>query len=132
MKSRGLSVGLVAAGIAVAVILFIVLSGDDGSDSSSTSTTAPTKIAFRDGAPVGGVREIEVAKGDPVRIEVTPDVPAEVHVHGYEVAEEVEAGQTAKLHFAASLEGVFEIEVHHLVKGEERPGVQVADLNVTP
>ena len=78
------------------------------------------------------MQEIEVAKGDPVRIEVTPDVPAEAHVHGYEVAKEVEAGQTAKLDFTADLEGVFEVEVHHLVNGEEVSGVQVAELNVTP
>ena len=110
----------------MAVGLFIVLSDDDGSDSGSTTTAtrttttggppkttttqAPPRIVFRNGAPVGGVQEIEVAKGDPVRTDVTPDVPAEVHVHGYELTEEVKAGQTAKLDFPASLEGVFEIE----------------------
>jgi heme/copper-type cytochrome/quinol oxidase subunit 2 len=78
------------------------------------------------------VREIEVAKGDPIRLDVTPDIPAEVHVHGYEVTKEVEAGQTAKLDFPANAEGVFEVEVHHLVNGEEASGVQVAELNVTP
>jgi hypothetical protein len=130
VKSRRLSLGLALAAVAGAVILFIVLSGDNGSDSGSTST--PTKIDFRDGAPVGGVRTVEVAQGDPVRIDVTPDVPAEVHVHGYEVAKEVKAGQTAKLHFTADLEGVFEVEAHHIVHGEEGTGVQVAELNVTP
>jgi hypothetical protein len=130
MQSRRLSLGLAAGAIAVAVVLFIVLKGDDGSD--STSAAGPTKITFRNGAPVGGVREIEVAKGDPVRLDVTPDVPAEVHVHGYEVAREVEADQTAKLEFPATAEGVFEVEVHHLVNGEEESGVQVAELNVTP
>ena len=130
MQSRRLSLGLAAGAIAVAVVLFIVLKGDDGSD--STSAAGPTKITFRNGAPVGGVREIEVAKGDPVRLDVTPDVPAEVHVHGYEVAREVEADQTAKLEFPATAEGVFEVEVHHLVNGEEEGGVQVAELNVTP
>jgi hypothetical protein len=130
MQSRRLRLGLAAGAIAVAVVLFIVLRGDDGS--SSTSAAGSTKITFRNGAPVGGVREIEVAKGDPVRLDVTPDVPAEVHVHGYEVAREVEAGQTAKLEFPATAEGVFEVEVHHLVNGEEESGVQVAKLNVTP
>jgi hypothetical protein len=130
MQSRRLSLGLAAGAIAVAVVLFIVLKGDDGSD--STSAAGPTKITFRNGAPVGGVREIEVAKGDPVRLDVTPDVPAEVHVHGYEIARDVEAGQTAKFDFTASAEGVFEVEVHHLVNGEEESGVQVAELNVTP
>lgn len=123
---------MAAATIAGAVILFIVLSGDDDSDSDSTSTSTPTKIAFRDGAPVGGVQKVEVAKGDQVRIDVTPDFPAQAHVHGYKVEQEVEAGQTAKLQFTADLEGVFEVETHHLVNGEEGSGVQVAELNVTP
>ena len=132
MQSRRLRLGLAAGAIAAAVLLFIVLRGEDGSDSSSTSTAAPTKITFRDGAPVGGVREIDVATGDPVRLDVTPDVPAEVHVHGYEIARDVEAGQTAKFDFTATAEGVFEVEVHHLVNGEEESGVQVAELNVVP
>ncbi len=130
MQSRRLSLGLAAGGIAAALVLFIVLKGDD--DSDSTATPGPTKITFRDGAPVGGVREIEVSKGDPIRLEVTPDVPAEVHVHGYEIAKDVEADQTAKFDFPATAEGVFEVEVHHLVNGEEESGVQVAELNVTP
>jgi hypothetical protein len=130
MQSRRLRLGLAAGAIAAAVLLFIVLRGEDGSDSSSTA--APTKITFRGGAPVGGVREIDVATGDPVRLDVTPDVTAEVHVHGYEIAKDVEAGQTAKFDFTATAEGVFEVEVHHLVNGQEESGVQVAELNVAP
>jgi hypothetical protein len=132
VQSRRLNLVLAAGAIAVAVVLFIVLKDDDGSDSTSTPAAEPAKIAFRNGAPAGGVREIEVAKGDPIRLQVTPDVGAEVHVHGYEVTEEVEAGQTAKLAFPATAEGAFEVEVHRLVNGEEESGVQVAELNVTP
>jgi hypothetical protein len=132
MQSRRLSLGLAAGAIAVAIVLFIVLKGDDGSDSTSAAAGGPTKITYRNGAPVGGVREIEVGKGDPIRIDVTPDVPAEVHVHGYEVSRDVEAHQTAKFDFTATAEGVFEVEVHHLVNGEEQSGVQVAELTVTP
>ena len=132
MQSRRLSLGLAAGAIAVAVVLFIVLKDNDGSDSTSTAAGEPTKITFRNGAPVGGVREVEVGKGDPIRIDVTPDVPAAVHLHGYEIEKKVEAGQTAKFDFTATAEGVFEVEVHHLVNGEEQSGVQVAELTVTP
>jgi hypothetical protein len=149
MQSRRMTLGLAAAGMTVAVVLFVVLRDDDGSDSGSTPTagrtntptvrpkkTTPivpaTKIAFRNGAPVGGVLELEVPKGDPVHIEVTPDVPAEVHVHGYDLTEEVKAGQTAKFDFKATIEGVFEMEAHRLIDGEEQSGVQVAELTVTP
>jgi hypothetical protein len=130
MQSRKLSLGLAAAAIAVAIVLFVVLK-DNGGDSSS-ATTGLTKITFKDGAPVGGVRDIEVAQGDHVRLDVTPDVQAEVHVHGYELAKDVKPGQTAKFDFPATAEGEFEIEVHHLVNGEEQTGVQVAELKVTP
>ena len=130
MQSRKLSLGLVAGAVAVAVVLFVVLK-DNGGDSSS-ATTGLTKITFKDGAPVGGVRDIEVAQGDHVRLDVTPDVPAEVHVHGYELEKDVKPGQTAKFDFPATAEGEFEIEVHHLVNGEEQTGVQVAELKVTP
>lgn len=151
MQSRMLRLGLVASGVAVAVVLFIVLSGGNGSDSDSTTATGrttttttggaatttttvpkPPRIAFRNGAPVGGVREIEVAHDDPVRIDLTTDVEAEVHVHGYELTEHVPAGQTARLDFRASLEGVFEIELHLLTGAEEGSEVQVAELKVTP
>jgi FtsP/CotA-like multicopper oxidase with cupredoxin domain len=148
MQSRKLSLLLALGGVTAAVVLFVVLSNDDGSDSGSTTTAArttttsgptkttttpaPPRIAFRNGAPVGGVQEIEAAKGDPVRIDLTTDVPAEVHVHGYELTEEVEAGQTARLAFRASLEGVFEIELHLHAGAEEGSEVQVAELKVTP
>jgi hypothetical protein len=130
MQSRKVSLGLTAIAIAIAVVLFVVLK-DNGGDSSS-ATTGLTKITFKDGAPVGGVRDIEVAQGDHVRLDVTPDVPAEVHVHGYELEKDVKPGQTAKFDFPATAEGEFEIEVHHLVNGEEQTGVQVAELKVTP
>jgi cupredoxin-like protein len=130
MQSRKLSLGLAAGAIAVAVVLFVVLK-DNGGDSTS-ATTSLEKITFKDGAPAGGVRDIEVAQGDQVRFDVTPDVPAEVHVHGYELEKDVKPGQTAKFDFPATAEGEFEVEVHHLVNGEEQTGVQVAELKVTP
>ena len=132
MQSRRLSLGLAAAALAVAVVLFVVLKDNGRSDSASSADARPTKIRFQNGAPVGGVRDIEVAQGDRVRLDVTPDVPAEVHVHGYEFQKDVKPGQTAKFDFPATAEGVFEIEVHHLVHGQEQTGVQVAELKVTP
>jgi hypothetical protein len=151
MKSRKLSLGLAAGGVALAVVLFIVLSGGDESDSDSTTPTVrttttsgggpptttttvpkPPKVVFRNGAPVGGVQEVEVDKGDPVRIDVTSDVAAEAHVHGYELTEEVAAGHTARLRFSASIDGVFEIELHLHGGADEGSEVPVAELKVTP
>lgn len=130
-SNRRLGVVLAAAAIVLAVVLFIVLQGNDESDSGST-TAGPTKIAFQDGQPVGGIHKIDVNKGDHVRLQVTPDFPAEVHIHGYEVSKDVKPNQTAAFDFPATAEGVFEVEAHHLVHGEEGKGVPVADLEVTP
>jgi hypothetical protein len=132
MQSRKLSLGLAASAIVVAVVLFVVLKDNGGSGDVSTAEQGPTKIAFKNGAPVGDLRDIEVARGDQVRIDVTPDVPAEVHVHGYEFAKDVKPGQTASFDFPATAEGVFELEVHQLVNGQEQTGVPVAELKVTP
>ena len=54
MQSRKVSLGLAAGAIAVAVVLFAVLKHNGGD--SSSATTGLTKITFKDGAPVGGVR----------------------------------------------------------------------------
>jgi heme/copper-type cytochrome/quinol oxidase subunit 2 len=132
VQSRRLSIGLAIAALAAAVVLFILLKDNGGSDSTTSGTSSPTAIEFKNGAPVGGVHEIVVKKGDPIRLQVTPDVTAEVHIHGYERAKDVKPGQTAKFDFPATAEGVFEVEVHHLVNGQEQTGVQVAELKVTP
>ena len=131
MQSRAGRLGLLAVLAAAAVVLFIVLSdgGDDGSDDGdgstetvatgtqgTTATTpaepAPDVIELRDGAPVGGVKELEYTKGERIRIVVKLDVPQEdVHIHGYD--EEVLNPQSeAKFDFTADIEGGFELEAH--------------------
>jgi heme/copper-type cytochrome/quinol oxidase subunit 2 len=120
--------------VALAVILFLVLrDGDDsGSDAGSTtkpvareSPAAPVKIEVREGRPVGGVREIEVTRGDRVRLRVESDVAEEVHVHGYDLKQDVAAGGTASFDFRATLEGVFEVEL-------EGAHTRLAELRVIP
>ena len=130
MQSRKAGLASALAAVVGAIVLFIVLNG--GGSGTPSETKGTTQITFKDGAPVGGVRDIQVAQGDRVRIDVTPDVPAEVHVHGYEFQKDVRPHQTAGFDFPATAEGVFEVEVHHLVDGVEQTGVQVAELKVTP
>jgi hypothetical protein len=145
MNSR---TGRVLAGlgvVAVAVVLFVVLSnGDDDSGAGGKAATSvesdggaggnrganpgaaavPT-IVVRNGEPVGGVRELSYAEGDRVRFKVSSDVADEVHVHGYDLAKEVEAGGTVSFDFPATIEGVFEAEL------EDRKE-QVLELRVNP
>ena len=147
MQSNTARAGVLVALVAVAVVLFIVLSNDDddsGSDSAGATTTttatqpadtsapppssAPTaSIEVRGGEPVGGVEEIEVTKGDEVRLQVSSDMTGEVHVHGYEIEKEVEAGGKVTVAFPADIDGKFEIELH--LDGSE---AQIAELTVQP
>ncbi len=82
-------------------------------------------IRVRNAKPVGGIERLEYAKGERVRFVVESDVSDEVHVHGYDRTNFVNAGGTASFDFVAKLEGVFEIEL-------ESRHVQIAELRVKP
>ena len=70
--------------------------------------------------------EISVNQGDTVTLRVSTDETTELHVHGYDVEQEVEPGETAKLRFEADITGRFEIEDHESEKElgvlQVRPG----------
>jgi hypothetical protein len=142
--------GAIAIGaIAIVVVLFVVLAGgdDDGGNGATTTqaqtptttetgttatettktvtTPAIEQVTVRGGEPVGGVKELEFDSGERVRFAVRSDVTDEVHVHGYDVSEEVPAGGSVRFSFPASIEGVFEVEL-------EGRGVQIAELRVSP
>ena len=129
MTSGAGRVAVLAAFVAVAVVLFVALQ-DDGSDDrggdstdatvseQTTSVPAPPPeppvevIQMRDGAPVGGVRDLTYAKGDQIRIKVKLDEPQEdVHIHGYE-EERLSPTEEATFDFPAKIEGIFELEAH--------------------
>jgi hypothetical protein len=143
---QGRTLGVLLAVVAVAVVGFVIASGsgdDDDSKGGSTTTTAtttaaepagqaakppkpePPKIVVKDGKPVGGVKDIEVDKGERVRFTVQSDVADEIHVHGYDLMKDVEAGGSVGFAFKADIDGAFEIEL------EDR-GEQIADLRVNP
>jgi hypothetical protein len=71
-----------------------------------------TRIRMRGGEVVGGAQDIEVTRGDTVRIVVTSDAPDEIHVHGYDITRTPAPGQPARFRFRADAEGAFEIESH--------------------
>jgi hypothetical protein len=127
------------------VVLFIVFAGGDDEGDNQTSTTtsqaqttpssgttsgepevaADQQITVRDGKPVGGVKKLSYKSGDRIRFVVTSDVADEVHVHGYDIAKDVEAGGSVRFSFPAKLEGVFEVEL-------ESRKEQIAELRVSP
>ena len=102
---------------------------DETTTSETTTTEAenPTtvKVVVVDGAPKGGIVRRTVSKGDRVVLVVTSDVADEIHLHGYDVSRDVEAGGTVRLPFKATIPGRFEAEL-------ESRGVQIADITVEP
>jgi hypothetical protein len=127
--------GIVAV-VAVALIvgLFFVFSGDDetGDDTvspagtrTSGGTTAPETITIKDGQPEGGIADLSYDKGDEVNFVVDSDTASEVHVHGYDLMQDVEAGGKVEFDFPADIDGIFEVEL-------EESKTQIAELTVNP
>ncbi|HEY7949586.1 MAG TPA: hypothetical protein VID51_01995 [Solirubrobacterales bacterium] len=140
------NIARVAAGIAavaVAVLLLVVLKDDGGGDKEAASTpttvtdstpgttTSPAAkaeiptIVVEGGKPVGGVKDLSFEEGDRIHFKVKSDVSDEIHVHGYDLMKDVEAGGTVTFDFPATIEGVFEAEL------EERKQ-PIAELTVNP
>jgi hypothetical protein len=99
----------------------------DGKDAAAAEGAKPAipTIAVRNGEPVGGVEELEYDAGEQIRFRVSSNRADEVHVHGYDVEQEIPAGNTVTLSFPADIEGIFEVELH---ESEQ----QIAELRVNP
>ena len=131
--SRTQRIGLVVAALAVAVVAFVV--AQPGADEESPpDTPAPaaetetgtetdsepaaplepevTRIRLQGGEVAGGVKEIQAARGDTVRIVISSDAPDELHLHGYDIEREAAPGQPARFRFKANAEGEFVLESH--------------------
>lgn len=125
--------------LALVAIAGLAACGDDDSTDTTThevttnerpanpegSKPATPTIVVSNGEPVGGVQELEYNAGDEIRFRVSSNQADEVHVHGYDVEEEIPAGGSATLSFPADIEGIFEVELH----GSE---TQIAELRVNP
>jgi hypothetical protein len=144
VQSRTIRAVVVVALIAVAALLFVVLRDDDGDTEQAATTTTPAAtdgrnkekkqpkpepatptLVVKGGEPAGGVQELEYTRGDQVRFRVESDIAEEVHVHGYDVIEDVTPGKVVSFGFPADIEGVFEVEL-------EGSHTQIAELTVQP
>ena len=93
-----------------------------------TPTSTPTPRPTPDPGPLltrAGVREIRVRKGQTVRFRARSSTDEEIHVHGYDLTRAVKPGQTVRMSFKATIDGIFEIEFEH-------SGTQIARLRVDP
>jgi FtsP/CotA-like multicopper oxidase with cupredoxin domain len=127
MQSTPARIGLLAAVVVAAVIVFVVLKNGN-SDTSSDTSTGVQVLTVNNGDPVGGVKTLTYNKGDQVQLEIRLNVPEEeIHVHGYEIEKPAEHSPVT-FSFPAKLDGVFEVEVHRLDKSE----APIAELHVNP
>jgi hypothetical protein len=127
--------GVIALAVVIVTVAFVALRPSDSSkkadDPAKTVKTEasggakqptatvpsapppPQEITLKGGVSVGGVKRIEVRKGDVVRLQVLTDEQGDrLHLHGYDIEKEAKAGKPANFRFKADIEGVFEIESH--------------------
>ena len=132
---------IVGIALAVAAGLYLVFRPDDTDEPTATppppttettttvtTTAAPpppppaqVRIVVRGGLPVGGPRRVTVAQGRRVILNVTSDVSDHVHLHGYDLMQDVGPGMPARIAFRATRPGTVEAEL------EDR-GVQIARI----
>jgi hypothetical protein len=127
---------IVAVALVLAGGLFLFFRSRDEGSSATTTTTARTttantttgiipqppqpppapqpqqiRIVVRGGKPVGGVKNVTVAKNERAVIVITSDVADELHLHGYNLKRDLTPGKTARLPFRATINGTVEAEL---------------------
>jgi hypothetical protein len=142
--------GIAAVIAVVAVVVILAASGGDdedgGTQASAAQTATPTPTADQPEAspqetetptptptpkpepPLlkgGKVTRLEYKEGDTVKFRVVSPVAEEVHVHGYDIAKDLEPDKEITVAFKATIEGIFEIEYEHA-------GEQIGELRVEP
>jgi hypothetical protein len=153
--TRAQRLTMVAVALVIVVVGFIALrpgsdSGDKSSDNAQTTTNSGTTnnnsgttntgtgtggplegaprvatINVVNGKADGGIKTITFSKGDQIRLKVNSDTADEVHIHGYDIHKDVDAGGSVRFTFPASIDGRFEIEL-------EDAKEQIAQLEVNP
>jgi hypothetical protein len=106
--------------LVVALLVLLTLGGlflalrPDPAGPDDPAADEPRERAFTLSIENGALEpgEIEVREGDRVTLRLTSDRPVEVHLHGYDLEEEVSPGEAATLSFDADLPGRFELEDH--------------------
>jgi hypothetical protein len=121
-RTQRLTYFAIAAVVAViAVVVIIVASGGSGdSGSSNAASTGGDPLLTQ-----GKVTKLQYTQGDQVRFRVRTKGADEIHVHGYNIEKETRPGKTLSISFKATINGIFEIELHHA-------DVQIGQLTVNP
>jgi hypothetical protein len=134
----GPKVALAVAAVAAAIVLLVLLRPGDEDDeaqpttpatnvvtttvtettgeTTTTTTTTTEEETVRaeivvEGGEVSGPERIELQQGQRLVLVVRADVTDEVHVHGYDLMEDVAPGQPARFNFIVHDAGRFDVEL---------------------
>lgn len=94
----------------VALSILALLGACASEGDGGKAAEGPIEVTVENGEASGDT-EATVSAGTEVTIEVTSDTDGTIHVHGYDLREQVSAGETAAVDFTADIPGVFEIEM---------------------
>jgi len=85
-----------------------------GETTPTTPAPQPKVITIRvvGGQPQGGIQRPTIDQGDKVVLVVRTDSGEAVHLHGYNIENEIVPGQPLRLPFTANIAGRFELELH--------------------
>lgn len=112
--------------LAPAALLVLLAGCSTGSDpgvaappTHSAPTTSPTstptatviEATYAGGEVTTAQPRVELSLGEEVVLRVTSDVDEEIHVHGYDLYEDIPAGGTGEVSFTADLPGAYEVEL---------------------
>ena len=120
---RNQRIGLLVGAVVIVVIAVIVIGG--GGDDTTKTASGPQTVTVVNGKPDGGVKTITYRKGDTVDLTVESDTADEIHIHGYDLHNDVAKGGSVHFTFPASIDGKFVVEL-------EAKGEQIASLQVEP
>ena len=89
-------------------------SAAESAPAAGTPAGQRIEVTVAGGQVSGDTGRVPVAAGEEVTLVVTSDVADEIHVHGYDRTIGISPSRPAQLSFAATVPGVFEVELHEV------------------
>ncbi len=96
------------------------------------STERVFELKIEAGKVAPDKRTLRVTQGDTVRLRWTTGARTVVHLHGYDIENEVVPGRVTEFHFRAHATGRFPVNVHRQGSGSSHHGPALAVLEVHP
>lgn len=85
----------------------------DSATTATTTTATTTTAAPAEPPMLRAGRTLRFRKGELIRFRFRNAAADELHIHGYDRTYELQAGVTRTIAFKATIDGIFEVELHH-------------------